>query len=392
MNKSRSVLSEKNNLCCGCSACASSCPVNCVSMIENTEGFLYPEIDVTRCINCDKCKTVCPVLTNKRGTREPENTWAVIANDANIQVYSSSGGVFTLLAVVIIQSGGIVFGAAFTDDFHKVHHIGIEKIEDIERLRTSKYLQSDVEDSFVNIEEQLKAGRKVLFSGTPCQIAGLKSFLGQRKNDNLICVAIICHGVPSPKLWGRYLDHVAEKYAGNIKSVNFRHKKHGWKSFGLNMEIERNNYYKKMTSDPYMQMFLKNLCLRESCYQCSAKEINPGADLTLGDFWGVERVVPEMYDKMGTSLVIIHTEKGDNLFESISDHISRKAGDFDLAIRHNKAYSTSVRRPVLRDVFFRDLDGLSWKEFEKKYGNVEFRKWIKKKILKAYRGIFIKSL
>lgn len=373
------VLSGNVKDCCGCGACISACPAQCIMMKNGTDGFKYPYINESKCIHCNQCRLACPVLSEKTESAIPIATWAAIANDKDIQISSSSGGVFALLAENVVKSGGCVYGAAFSNDFYSVHHIKVEDTSDLSALKTSKYLQSDTYGVYKDIKKKLMTGRKVLFSGTPCQTAGLRAFLGASEYDNLISVAVICHGVPSPKLWRKYLDYIVSSGDYRIKDINFRHKKNGWNNFGLYIKKEnRKDYYKELSFDPYLQMFLQNICLRESCYQCFAKEKGSGADITIGDFWGISEVAPEMDDGLGTSLVLVHTKKGQEFYESIADCLIQKKVEYKDAIRNNTAYNTSVQRPTARDVFFEELNNMPWKCFEKKYANISFRKKLKR--------------
>lgn len=383
-DKRAPVLGKNEKACCGCGACASICPTKCIAMEKNMEGFSYPYIRIDECIHCHKCKSVCPILKTKDDKAIPIQSWAAISTDKEIQRSSSSGGIFTLLAEDILNEGGCIYGATFTDDFQQVYHTRIDDINDLYVLRTSKYLQSRTEGVFEDVEAQLKTGRAVLFSGTPCQIAGLKAFL-RAEYCNLISVAIICHGVPSPKLWEKYIEQISRKYRGTISSVNFRNKKYGWKKYGLQIKYKGKEYYRKLAVDPYMQMFLRNICLRESCYLCNAKDNGPEADITIGDFWGVETIVPEMNNIMGTSLVLLHSEKGRKLFEKREAFMKCKQVDFDEAIKQNTSYFCSVKRPESRNWFYKDLEELPWKKFVNKYGRLSFRKRIKKTVVKLYK-------
>ena len=384
----RPVLQNDSNKCCGCGSCASSCPVHCIHMAENNEGFFYPLIDPGLCIDCGRCKAVCPVLKCREEKSHVPEAWAVIAGNSEIQESSSSGGAFSLLATKILRSGGCVYGASFSQNFKAVQHIRIDQEIELGKIKTSKYLQSDTTGIYPDVQDQLNSGRFVLFSGTPCQIAGLRSFLG-KNYEKLICVEVICHGVPSPKLWKVYLEHITR--GRRISSVNFRHKKHGWKKFGMGIAGAGKQYYRSLSDDPYLQMFLKNDCLRESCYHCMAKACS-GADLTLGDFWGVEKVAAQFADSMGTSLVLVHTEKGKELFESIAGDMTRGLVDYDSAIKHNSAYYSSVKRPAERDAFFSDLDVLPWQTMVKKYVQPSISKKLKRQLARSVRALKNKAL
>lgn len=372
-------------LCCGCSACASICPKKCITMIENSEGFLYPAVDKEKCVNCGLCENVCPVLSKRHAT-DLHEAYGAITKDNNILLRSSSGGIFTELATLILNNGGCVFGAAFSNGFHGVKHVMVESHKDLASLRGSKYVQSEIGDTYRKAKEQLETGRLVLFSGTPCQIAGLKNYL-RKDYDNLLLVDIICHGTPSPALWSRYLTAVETQMGGKASYVSFRHKEHGWRKFGMELPFETGKrYFKELGEDPFLKMFLKNYCLRESCYNCQVKKDGSVADITIGDFWGVEHVAPEIDNSMGVSLAFVHTEKGKQCFESAAKHMKTVKTNYDSAIAHNSAMIQSVARPKERDRFFSDMDCMDWDKLVKKYTSVPFKARIRQLVSKSIIG------
>ena len=359
-------------LCCGCSACASVCPKKCIAMRENSEGFLYPIIDKEMCVKCGLCEKTCPVMHTSHDI-DLHEAYGAITKDNNVLLRSSSGGIFTELATLVLADGGCVFGAAFDDDFHSVKHVLVESVEGLAALQGSKYVQSEIGNTYHEAKEQLETERSVLFSGTPCQIAGLKNNLG-KDYDNLLLVDIICHGTPSPALWNRYLTAVETQMGGKASYVSFRHKEHGWRKFGMEMPFETGKrYFKELGEDPFLKMFLKNYCLRESCYNCRVKEAGSVADITIGDFWGVEHVAPEIDNSMGVSLALMHTEKGKRYFASIAQRMTTVQTDYDSAVAHNSAMNHSVARPRERDTFFTDLCSLPWNKLVKKYTSVPTR-------------------
>jgi len=260
-----------------------------------------------------------------------------------------------------------VFGAAFSGDFKTVRHVMAETSAELRTLRGSKYVQSVIGDIYAEVKMQLECGRGVLFSGTPCQIAGLRLYL-RRDYDNLLLVDVICHGAPSSALWEKYLTHLEQKMGGKVEYVSFRHKENGWRRFGMKMSFEgEKRYYKTMSEDPFLKMFLRNYCLRESCYDCKVKQCGSAADITIGDFWGVERTQPDIDQSMGVSLVLLHTEKGRSAFEKIRPNMTTRQTDYDEAISYNSAMTSSVNRPAERDRFFTDTSRLDWDKLEKKY-------------------------
>lgn len=344
---------KSSEICSGCHACANACPKNCIKMISDEEGFWYPQIIKEQCINCGLCERVCPII-NKWSPNTFQITNVIIAQNKNetIRFNSSSGGIFSLIAEYIIDQGGVVFGAAFSDDFRSVHHICVDNKNDLEKLRGSKYIQSKIGDTYQWTKEYLDGGRKVLFTGTPCQIGGLYSFL-RKDYDNLFTQDIICHGVPSPMVWEKYVEKRERNAASKMQRVFFRHKKYGWKSFSMAMEFTNNTkYIRTLQEDPYMRLFLSNSCLRPSCYSCSFKTESRQADITLADFWGVQYTAPKMDDDKGTSLVIIHSEKGVNLMKSISSFIVSQDIDMDAVLKYNPALIQSAQKNVHREAVF----------------------------------------
>ena len=280
-------------------------------------------------------------------------TYAAIYK-SEIREKSSSGGVFSALA----SQFEIIYGVAMTKDCYGAEMIRVEK--DVSPLRSSKYVQAQLGDSFKDAREDLNLGKKVLFSGTGCQINGFKNFLG-KEYDNLVCIDVVCHGVPSPKLWRAYVKFQERKY-GKLKEINFRAKEEGWKKFGM----KENQFYISRSKDPFMNMFLDDFCLRPSCYKCRAKQ-HRLSDISIADFWGIENVAPEMNDEMGTSLIIVRTERGQKLFDSIKGTLDWKEVDYNIAVRENPAEYRSVQRPPQRESFFSDLQSHSFSYMIRKY-------------------------
>lgn len=359
--------------CCGCHACANICPKHCIEMVYDDEGFLYPKIDKDKCINCGLCEKICPILKKEKLQKKDIEkkiplAYAMKNKNLEVRMKSSSGGIFSLIAEYVLNQNGVVFGAGFDKNF-KVVHTKIDKVEDIEKLRISKYVQSEIGDTYRQAKELLNEGRIVLFTGTPCQIGGLLSFLG-KDYPNLYTQDLICHGVPSPKVWEKYVEYREKEANSKIEKVIFRKKVDSWKRYSFSFmfknktEYLRTPYYK----DPMMKMFLLNKCLRPSCHKCAFKEINRFCDITLADFWGINGVKPEMNDDKGTSLVLIHSEKGKKLFEEIKDKVDLCPVDFYKAIRHNPMVKRSAR-PFQRKSMMRDFKKLPFEKVVKKYGS-----------------------
>lgn len=280
--------------------------------------------------------------------------------DSDIRVKSSSGGFFTVVATKILEKSGVVYGVAMTTDCYGAEFIRVIHKTDLGKLRGSKYLQAKLGDTFKSVKHDLEDGKIVLFSGTGCQINGLKSYLG-KEYSNLYCVDIICHGVPSSKVWKQYVLY-RERNVGKIREVNFRCKQHGWHQYGS----KENEIFVPKELNPYMHMFLKDLCLRPSCYECSAKS-DKNSDITMGDFWGIERIKPYMDDNKGTSLIIVRTRKGKEIFESIKNELKYQEVTYEEAVRHNPSEYSSVPKPKERDVFYIDLQNMSFDELIKTY-------------------------
>lgn len=367
------MLAEKTK-CCGCAVCVDVCPNNFISMEKDGEGFLYPVIDDSKCLNCGLCKSKCPVLSNEIEKEKiiPE-AYGIKAKDTELRLASSSGGMFSIIANHVLSEGGIVCGAAMANDCKSVEHILVDKQEDLYKLRGSKYVQSKIGNTYRKLESELKKGRKVLFSGTPCQVSGFRSFLG-KDYDNLLLVEVICHGVPSPDLWVKYIDDRERKTKAQIVKVDFRHKKRGWTVFGSRLEnSQRKVLYSTLREDPYLLMFLGDYCLRPSCYSCNFKGFKVKTDFTLGDFWGIQSVVPEFFDDKGVSLVLVHSEKAKTLFKKLANLLDFVKVDCMTALKHNIVMIQSVKKPVERDKFFEDMNKMDFDCLTKKYASVRFK-------------------
>lgn len=365
---------DSKEKCCGCWACVQRCPKQCITMVEDDEGFLYPKVDSSLCIDCSLCEKVCPVI-NQGEPRIPEAVYAAKNLNEEIRMASSSGGIFTLLAEDVIAKGGVVFGARFNEEWEVVHDY-TETIEGLSAFRGSKYVQSRVGKCYSQVEEFLKKDRKVLFSGTPCQISGLKRFL-RKEYDNLLTVDFICHGVPSPGVWLEYLKEETARQCGRknsvlphpilngrnarIDSISFRNKCLGWRKscFALTFSVpdEYGGKNSVLISEPlnkniFLRGFLANLYLRPSCHACPAKSLKSGSDITIGDFWGIQNVMPEIDDDKGVSVVMVSTEKGKKIWGDITT--SNYKVTFDDVVAENSALIRSVNLNRYRNVFYRN--------------------------------------
>jgi len=323
--------------CTGCSACFGICPNGSIGMIADGEGFLYPAVDRAKCVGCRLCEDVCPVL-RKPAAKDCQGTrvFAAWSLDGEVRRRSTSGGIFTELAKAVIGRGGYVAGARY-DDAHLVGHRVIASEWDIPLLRQSKYVQSDMGAVFREVKELLEKGRPFLFAGCPCQVAGLLGFLG-RDYDNLLLCDFICRGVNSPKAYKKYLESLEKQYRSKIRRVWFKNKTLGWNRFGTRIEFEDGTeYFADRDTDPFMRGYLNyNLYLRPSCSDCSFKGFPRHSDITLADFWGIRLRDGSVDEDGGTSLVMLHTQKGRELFESIRERIFQEEHTLGEALPFNQ--------------------------------------------------------
>lgn len=335
-----------NGDCCGCEACVQICPKNCIDFSRDAQGFLYPVVNKESCIDCGLCEKVCPVINKTNQSKNSHSTlYAVKSSDDAIRQQSSSGGFFSLLADYVLTKGGVVYGAAFDDAFN-VYHSRVDDISDLHKLRGSKYVQSRIGKTFRECKDDLKAGKLVLFTGTPCQISALGHFL-HKDYDNLIKVEVVCHGVPSPMVYQQYLKETIIKDVEDrtITKVNFRTKLGSWKKYFFTVEYKDRGeiceYKECVTDSLYMKGFLSDLYIRPSCFECPAKNFTSGADFTIADFWGQEYTFPEFDDDKGVSAVFTNTVKAQEIFSQISAVIVEKPfADF---IKYNPSL---VKSPV----------------------------------------------
>lgn len=359
---------ENKALCCGCHGCAQVCPRGCITMTADEDGFFYPKVDKSRCIDCGLCQRVCPVLTAQAdaGDKLPR-AFAAMNRDETVRGESSSGGVFTLLAQHTLAQGGVVFGAAWDRDFQSVRHICVDTEAGLGKLRGSKYLQSTIGDCYCQAEAALNQGRKVLFSGTPCQIEGLRRFL-RKPYENLLCTDLVCHGVPAPGVWRRYLEECQQAQKASVSGVSFRDKATGWKEYCVTLQFENGRKQSvPATREPYMAAFLRNACLRPSCARCRFKKKNRESDLTLADFWGIQQVCPRMDDDRGTSLVLIHTPAGEAAWEAIQKDLRMEPVDVEAALRENPSAVRASENHENRQAFLESLANMPFGKAVKKW-------------------------
>lgn len=379
-----------SNKCSGCSSCASACPTGCIKMSVSNEGFLYPNVDERDCIKCGICVASCPLTVSQsiseNASTEESKIIAAYSKDDKIRSESSSGAIFPLLAREILREDGVVFGAAFDENF-SVHHTYIETEEDLQRLTKSKYVQSNTEGCFEKAKEFLESGRKVLFTGTSCQTSGLLTFL-KKDYEGLYTADIVCHGVPSPLVWEKYKEHLEQKFGSRLKNVNFRNKKYGWHGYFVSFTFENEKTInQKAEKDPYMFAFLRDYCLRESCHSCSFKHPKKCADITLGDFWGIKNFNPSMDDNKGTSLVFINTKKGDTLFEKIKSDIVFIEDEELIPTVGNPFITTSPKANPKRNEFLDTLSKRGFSYAKRKYLKIKLSAKLKNGIKAVIRRI-----
>lgn len=340
--------------CTGCAACENVCPISAIKMEADIEGFLYPQIDDSKCVDCGKCKRICPVYReNKKGVVLPSKKDAYLCyiSDFNARVESSSGGIFYAMAMKCLNDGGIVFGARFDEHWNVIHASASDK-NGIKPLQVSKYVQSDIGNTYNEAKKYLDSGKNVLYSGTPCQIAGLKTFLG-KDYPNLVTCDFICHGVPSPAVWRDYVAYREEKAGAKAVEVCFRVKDDGWlKSFFFFFFLNKEEYRQYKTQDIYYKGFLNNLFVRPSCHHCSFKGFNRASDITIADAWGIKEYAPDFYDDKGVSFVIVHTSKGAVTYETIQDIIISRSIEIDKPMKHNMNFYNTEVASLKRRSFF----------------------------------------
>ncbi len=351
---------QKN--CCGCSACAAVCPRECITMQRDGHGFYRPVINTSLCTDCGLCKSICPQISSVADSEKQIDAYGAIAKDTAVKMASSSGGVFTLLSSRVIEKGGVVFGAAFDENLNVVH-TEAANIEELGLFRGSKYVQSCIDDCFVKAKAYLESNRWVYFSGTPCQIAGLKAFL-KKDYATLITQDLICHSTPSPLVWEEYLRFREKEAGGKAIKASFRYKEKDLYGYKLRIEFDNGKFHIKDGSDPYMMAFINGLSSQTACFDCRFKGLNRQSDVTLADFWGVEDLFPNIDKQGGVSLIFLHTEKGKALFNSIADQTITFKVDPLLAVKKN---AMALKSPEPHKAGKKFLKSIKRKGFEKAY-------------------------
>ncbi len=357
--------------CTGCEACVSVCPVHCIVMKENNDGFYYPRIDNKKCIKCKKCIGICPNNVKlKKGSPGFYMGWH---KNLDVLLNSSSGGAFTAIAELIIKENGVVYGACLNDNNLCVTHIGIENIEELQKLRLSKYFQGSINECYKRVENDLKDGRYVLFTGTACQIAGLISYL-HKQYSNLLTVDVLCHGISSKKVIDEFVKSKIKKYKKRIKTLRFRLKPpdSNWLLGGgtkMRLDFEDGtSFVENKEDDTFFRGFNDYLFLRESCYNCKYVGTNRIADITLADYWGIDlTLIPEEQQRNGVSLIVVNSEKGREILDKLTNYMVIMPANPGKAILTNQAFVKPSTPNSKRDDFFLKLGKNDFDYLIKKY-------------------------
>ncbi len=357
----------RKHKCTGCHACCNACPSDCIHMERDEEGFLYPVVDSINCTNCDLCLGVCPMVKNSKeaGGANP-GIFAAWSLDDEIRINSTSGGIFSELALNILHNGGTICGARY-DRNHHVEHCITNTMDGLEELRQSKYVQSDIGYIYREIKQLLMCRQKVLFCGTPCECTGLRNYL-QKEYDNLILIDFICRGANSPRVYEKFLEHLENEYESKCVKVWFKNKTYGWNRFSTKIEFANGEcYLKDRDNDPYILGYIKyNLYMRPSCARCRFRTVRRPSDITLADFWGVGLSDPNLDTEKGTSMVMINSSKGSELFENIKPGIFHEEKTLEDVLKSNPCMRFSPKMNRKRGFFFKHLETESFESLMKK--------------------------
>ncbi len=347
------------NKCLGCGVCAGLCPKNAITLVKDKEGYIYPKINKDKCIKCNLCRKNCPINIKNKENKFEKEYYAAKNNNTDEQKNSTSGGIFSILAKSVLKENGIVYGCEMKD--YKATHIRISNKKDLEKIRGSKYIQSNIFDILAKVKKDLDSKRVVLFSGTPCQIGAIKAYLKQ-DYSNLITVSVVCHGVLNDEILKKYINELELTNNGNINNFHFRVKGNGWTCSSIKYKIDEKEYVKEFTEDPLMIQYLKNNILRESCHECKYKGDNNLADIIIGDYWGIEVTIPSFLDQNGISALIVNSKKGQNFLKKINffDKVTYTMGDKEGMEKYNPQIKTAVVRPKERDTMLIKISNSSF--------------------------------
>lgn len=362
--------------CTGCTACFSICPVKAISMVEDKEGFLYSVVDIKKCINCKFCKKVCPIIDNDKSNKTeknvPRKVYALKHKNDRVRENSASGGAYTAITdYMFLKNPGntVCVGVAFSEN-HEVVHMTAITPEERNKFRGSKYVQSNLRDTFIQVRKELMRSKSVIFTGTPCQVDGLKSYLELTKTDmeNLILNDIICHGVPSPMLWRDYINFLEKVNKSKLQTITTRTKVNGWRQYAPIAKFG-NGKTKNTTPDvrTFLQLFFSRLALRPACYSCKYSNILRVSDITIADFWGIENSAPEFSDDLGISLVFANTKKGEILINEISKDVEIRECSIDNCVKYQHNLQKPTSMPHNRGDFWNDYYSKGYKYIAIKY-------------------------
>ena len=386
----KNILALNKKHCTGCRMCEQICPVSAIKMIENSEGFIEPYLDKAKCIDCGLCANRCPQLNNvKYNKLNKIKTYAAKNKNVSEQKASSSGGIFSAIANYILENNGVVYGSAFNKEI-VVEHIRIVNKEELNKLRGSKYVQSNTKHTFKEVKADLESHKMVLYSGTPCQIAGLKAFLG-KEYEKIYTVDFVCHGVPSPKLFFKYIKWLEEKNKSKIKNYEFRNKeKNGW---GLTAKVTFENgkvKYINSNLDSYYKSFLEGKTYRECCYSCKYSNTDRVSDITLADYWGIENEHPEFYDEKGVSAILVNTIKGKEIINNIKDSIQLEDTTLEKILNKNKNLKSPTQRKKEREDIYKNIENMDFVTYIK--NNLKYKRKIKDIIKSIIPGSIKKKM
>jgi len=354
---------KKKEKCSGCTACMNICPKKAIRMINDEESFKYPQIDKEKCINCGACVKICPNIKKDR-ENSIQKTYGVKHKNTDERITSRSGGVFIALSDYILSLNGVIYGAELNTDFTVSHNRAKDK-EERDKFKGSKYIQSDMRDIIEKVKNDLQNGKKVLFSGTACQIAGVKSCISKDVQQNLYTCDLICHGVPSTKIFLDFLNYIEQVSKKKIKKFNFRDKKFGWETHYETITFEDNT---QLTTQYFRNLFYGHNILRPACYECNYANVHRPADITIADFWGIENIAPEFLDEKGVSLTIVNNEKGKKWFESVKCDLDFIECNIEDCIKYTYTLNQPTPKPNTREEFWKDYKEKEFQYIIEKYG------------------------
>ncbi|SHF44699.1 Coenzyme F420-reducing hydrogenase, beta subunit [Bacteroides faecichinchillae] len=353
--------------CCGCEACLNICPTNAIKMDADLEGFLYPSVDNCKCIDCGICLEACK--DSIPFNNELQNIYSYYSVNEDVRSRSSSGGAFSMIAEIILNKGGVVYGAGFNSDYTELIHVKVTTFDELDNIRRSKFIQSRKSDIYTDVQQKLDSGVIVLFTGTPCEVGGLKTYL-QKDYDSLYTCDLICGCVSSPKVYKKYIDEMKQNFKSEVVFVNFKDKRNGWRNKAISINFSNGEeYYNSILDDYYVVSFHSRFNIRPSCFNCKYRSLLRISDFTLGDFWGIENIDKTQDDNKGVSFVLVNTRKGTDLLAKNEDLHFLKLDLEEYSIKYN---SRIDKNPELEDwsmrkAFYKDLENSSFSVVAEKY-------------------------